>query len=74
MSEKEILDLFNAVNARIADLEKRLDSVFMSLHNSSTSNISENDTAICDVAELSDENASAIEDLDARVTALEEKE
>ena len=46
-----------------------------------TNGVEENDSAICDIAMFSDENSSAIEelagmidDLEQRVTALEEKE
>ena len=81
MTDKEILDLFAAVNDRMNSISKRLDDVFMSLHNASTSGISENDNAICDIADISDVNSTAIDDLaimiddlEQRVEALEEKE
>ena len=72
--DKQIEDMFYAIQKRIERIEKLYDTPI----NVNTQEILTNDVAICDVAELSDTNSIAIDDLaiivddlNNRVSALE---
>lgn len=73
---KQILSMFEAIQIRINNLDKKYN--FPSIRNSN--GVTENGDCIIDIADLVDENASAIEeladmiaDLEERVSALEGK-
>lgn len=80
MNPSDFIQEIAALWDQIQDLNKRLSDFIDGVHAVSTSGISENQGSVLDVAELSDENsgsivdlADAIEDLEERVKALEEK-
>ena len=69
-----------AIWDKLGSMDKKISDFIDMVHNASTEGITENSTGILDIAELSDENSSSIIDLadmvnelDERVTALEEK-
>ena len=73
---KQLQSIFEAIMIRLNNLDKKYD--FPSVRNSN--GVSENGEGIIDLADLADENASAIEeladmiaDLEERVSVLEEK-
>lgn len=80
MTREEILKEIGAIWDKLNDLSKQLSDFIDMVHGESTDGISENSGSILDVAELSDENSGSIveiadmvEDLEERVSALEEK-
>lgn len=77
---KETLQEIAAIWDKLNELNKQLSDFIDMVHGQSTEGISENSDGIIDVAELSDENsgsivelAEMIENLEERVSALEEK-
>ena len=67
--DKEIIDILNVMNTRMADMNKRLDNVFMELHNINANNIKDNSTGIMETYDLAAENSDEISECR---TALEE--
>ena len=77
MKDEQILQLIEALNKRIDDLDKKYDPLIVR----SGEGMSENGEAILDIADLADENSTSIEELaemlqdhEDRITALEEEE
>lgn len=78
--DKNTMQEIAAIWDKLLEMDKKISDFIDSTHAVSTSGIAENSDGILDIAELSDENSSAVEELgsqiqslDDRVTALENK-
>ena len=78
--DRDTIQEIAAIWDKLGEISKQLSDFTDMLHGQSTAGITENSDGILDIAELSDENSTSIEDmaasiadLDARVKALEDK-
>lgn len=78
--DRDTIQEIAAIWDKLGEISKQLSDFADMLHGQSTAGITENSDGILDIAELSDENSTSIEDmaasiadLDARVKALEDK-
>lgn len=76
MTEDQILQMFSAINERLNNLDKK----YGSLVSEEIIDTKENNICILDIADLTDENSTVIEELaeklrdhEDRISALEEK-